>query len=105
MANKTDVLCGIDRYPSSELYGKLVAPIIFLWFRPALIRRTVVAVAEHGTKCKIVASVLIEDVRFFKIEPERGEWVGKLRRLRGKLQRKKPAGWVSKHFLKGWGVV
>lgn len=101
---QTDILWGIERDVGSMDYRRVVAPFIMLWQSPAMVRQTVVAVAEHRTEVKIIARVTIEGVDFFHVEPERAEWVGKLRRLRAKFQRRKPSGWVSRNFLKGWGV-
>lgn len=100
---QTDRLCGIERHPDSDARGELVAPIIFLWDRAGPLRRYVVAVAEHDTQIQIVDRWEHDDRHYFLVEPERAEWVGRIRRIRGFIQRCRPSGWVSEDFLLNYG--
>ena len=99
----SDQLCGIERHPGSDARGELVAPIIFLWDSPGSKREFVVAVAEHETDVRILERYRIDDKNHFRIEPAKAEWVGRWRRLRAWLQRRRPVGWVSEDFLLNYG--
>lgn len=95
--NAIDQLCGIERYSGSQLAGKLVVPLIQLWDSPY--RRHPVAMAKHGEQVIVLERYEFEGAPFYHIEVEACEWVGRMRRFRGWLQRKTPAGWVSAAFL------
>ncbi len=105
LINDTDRLWGIERATESPAYGKIVVRIIMLWNSSD--RRHVVAVSEHGVNVAIKARVYNEKEKrhYFYVEPERCEWIGKLRKIEAFLRRKKPGGWISAPFLMRWGVV
>ncbi len=115
---RKDYLCGIERWPQSEDYNKLVCPIVVLWQTPILAteskeQRRAVAVAEHGEEVTILDKIVYQGMTFFHVQPVRAEWVGKWRRLRVRIltawawvRRQDPpvpSGWVSATFMRRHG--
>ena len=98
-----DRLCGIQRDRTVPEYGTVVVPVIWLWDSP--FRTKVIAVAEHDEPVKILERLLFEpdDRMYYRVLPARAVFVGRLRRLRGWLQRRKPSGWIPAPFLKNAG--
>jgi hypothetical protein len=75
-------------------------------FAHSLSRTKVIAVAEHDESVKILEKILYEpDGRmYYHVQPARAVFVGRLRRLRGWLLRRKPSGWIPATFLKKVGA-
>ncbi len=98
-----DELWGLERWPGSDAFGEVVCPVIVLWDGPSMSQA--MAVAEHNTRVEVIAMVEpAKSIRWYYVQPERGEWVGRLTRLMMKIRRKPIGGWVNAKFLLGRGA-
>jgi hypothetical protein len=89
-----DKLTGIERYPKSEAYGKLVCPVIMLWKEMGQtgVAEAIGGALKHGEEVEVL---------------ERVKWMGRTWckvRAEGNAARPEQKGWVLAEFLEGWGI-